>query len=593
MEYPRIGIRPVVDGRYGGIREGAEPRTLEMANAAKALIEELHYPDGTPVQVVMAPSTIGGGAESAACEAFFSSRNVVATLSVTSCWCYGTETMDLNPLTIKAVWGLNATERPGAVYLAAVMAAYAQRNMPAFAIYGRDVQDSTDHSLPEDVEERIQLFAKASVVIGWIRNRSYVNLGSVAMGIMGSYADADMLQKTFGMRTEWVDMTEILRRIVLEIYDPKEFERAKQWRETYCREGTDQNVGKTFSEQIRRSKVVPPEQDWDFVIKMTMVMRDILFGNPALAELGWPEEALGKNAAAGGFQGQRHWTDWLPSGDFSETMLATSFDWNGPRMPIPFATENDTLNAVSMMLGSLLSHTAPCFHDVRTYWSPEALSSLTEEPLDDKARNGFIHLINSGATALDGTGACRNQDGEPCMKPFWEMQEYDMEACLSAAEWLRTNYVSFKGGGFSCHYTTRAEMPVTMIRVNIVEGIGPVLQLAEGHTLCLPENLCAKIDRRTNPFWPSIWFAPRLTGKAAFRDVYSVMANWGCNHAVTVYGHIGSELVTLCAALRIPVNMHNIPDEKIFRPHCWSGFGTAEGEAADYAACRQYGPLYR
>ena len=593
MLYPKIGIRPTIDGRWGGVRESLEEQTMAMAENAKKLIEEnLRYPDGTPVQCVIADSTIGGGAEAAACADKFSTQNVVATLTVTRCWCYGSETFDMDPRTIKAVWGFNGTERPGAVYLAAVLAAHAQKGLPAFSIYGHDVQEASDTSVPADAAEKILRFARCAVAVGWMKNKSYVNLGGVAMGIAGSYCDASFFQKYLGIRPEWVDMTEIIRRITLEIYDHEEYDRALAWVKANCKEGFDCNAGKHLPEVITKSKVVPADKDWEFITKMTMVMRDILYGNPKLDELGWHEEALGKNAVAGGFQGQRNWTDWLPNADFSEAIMASTFDWNGPKRPTPFATENDTLNGVSMMLGTLVSGTAPCFHDVRTYWSPESCERVTGHKPEGVAAKGFIHLINSGATALDGSGAATNENGEHVMKPFWEMTDKDMSACLEATDWCRANYEYFRGGGFSSHFRCTAEMPVTMLRVNIAEGVGPVLQIAEGWTANLPDDVHTPIDLRTDRTWPTTWFVPRLTGTGAFKDVYSVMANWGANHGVTVYGHVGADLVTLASMLRIPVALHNVPEEKLYRPHAWAAFGTKDTEAADFAACKYYGPLY-
>ena len=592
--YPKIGIRPTIDGRWGGVRESLETQTMGMAKRAAALISEnLRYPDGTPVQCVIADSTIGGGAEAASCQDKFSRENVVATLTVTPCWCYGSETFDMDSKTIKAVWGFNGTERPGAVYLAAVLAAHTQKGLPAFAIYGHDVQDATDESIPADVQEKILRYARCAVAVGWMKNKAYVNMGAVSMGIMGSYCDAEMFQKYFGIRAEWCDLTEILRRVTLGIYDPEEYEKALSWIRANCKEGLDCNEGKNLPEIITKSKVVPADKDWEFIAKMSIIMRDMLYGNPKLAELGWHEEALGKNAIAGGFQGQRNWTDWLPNGDFTEAILASTFDWNGTKAPTPFATENDTLNGVAMMLGTLVTNTAPCFHDVRTYWSPEAYERVTGKKAQGKAANGFIHLINSGATALDCTGASKNENGEGCMKPFWEMTEQDVNACLQATDWCRANYEYFRGGGFSSHFKTQAEMPVTLLRVSIAEGVGPMLQIAEGYTATLPEAEHAVLDNRTDRTWPTTWFVPKLTGKGAFKDVYSVMANWSANHGVTVYGHVGADLITLASMLRIPVSMHNVEDEKIYRPHTWAAFGTDNLEAADFAACKHYGPLYR
>lgn len=594
MNYPKIGIRPVIDGRWGGVRESLEKQTMGMALSAKELIEStLCYPDSTPVKCVVSETTIGGGAEAGKCQEQFSKENVVATLTVTPCWCYGSETFDMDPKTIKAVWGFNGTERPGAVYLAAVMAAHAQKGLPAFSIYGHDVQDMDDTSVPEDVKEKILRFAKCAVAVGWMKNKSYVNVGGVAMGIAGSFCDANMFQKYLGIRSEWVDMTEIIRRITLEIYDKDEYNKAFEWVKENCKEGFDCNAGKNLPKIITKSKVVPADKDWEFIVKMTLIVRDILYGNKKLDEMGWHEEALGKNAIAGGFQGQRQWTDWLPNADFTEAIMASSFDWNGPKAPTPFATENDTLNGVAMILGSLVSNTAPCFHDVRTYWSPEACERVTGIKPEGVAEKGFIHLINSGATALDGCGASVDEKGSNCMKSYWKMTDTDIKACLDATDWCRANYEYFRGGGFSSHFRCRAEMPVTMLRVNIIDGIGPVLQLAEGYTVNLPDEIHNTIDVRTDRTWPTTWFAPKLTGKGAFKDVYSVMANWGANHGVTVYGHVGAELITLASMLRIPVNMHNVEESRIFRPHSWAAFGTDDLQAADFSACKNYGPLYK
>lgn len=594
MNYPKIGIRPTIDGRWGGVRESLEKQTMAMAHAASKLISEsLQYADGTPVQCVIADTTIGGGAEAAKCAEKFSAENVCGTLTVTPCWCYGSETMDMDPLTVKAVWGFNGTERPGAVYLAAVLAAYAQKGLPAFSIYGHDVQDADNENVPEDVQEKILRFARCAVSVGQMRNKAYVNFGSIAMGIAGSYCDAAFWQKYFGIRAEWVDMTEILRRIQLEIYDHDEYEKALAWVKQYCKEGIDINAGKKLPEIITKSKVIPPEKDWEFIVKQTLVVRDIMLGNAKVDEMGWHEEALGRNAIAGGFQGQRMWTDWLPNGDFMEAILNTTFDWNGKRQPIVFATENDTMNGAAMLLGSLVSNKAALFSDVRTYWSPEAVERVTGKKPTGIAANGFIHLINSGATALDGTGASKNEKGEGCMKEWWNMTDADIKACLAATDWNRANYEYFRGGGFSSHFKTEAEMPITMIRMNLVEGVGPTLQIAEGYTAVLDPEVHKIIDLRTDRTWPTTWFVPRLTGKGAFRDVYSVMANWGANHGASVYGHVGKDLITLASMLRIPVALHNVDDNDIYRPHSWAGFGTKELESADYRACETYGPLYK
>ncbi|MDR2559227.1 MAG: L-fucose isomerase [Oscillospiraceae bacterium] len=585
--YPKIGIRPVIDGRQFGVRESLEEQTMNMAKAAKTLIEsECFYADGTPAQCVITPFTIGGGAEAAKAEEFFAVKNVCATLSVTPCWCYGSETMDFNPLNIKAVWGFNGTERPGAVYLAAVMSAHAQRGLPAFAVYGRDVQDAGDTNIPRDVREKLLRFAQCSLAAGQMRNKAYVGIGGVSMGIAGSYTDADFMQKYLGIRPEWVDMTEVLRRIKLEIYDKDEYEKAYKWTRANCPEGTDFNTGVNEGNKGLMSK----DEQWEFCVKMTLIIRDIMLGNPKLAELGWLEEAKGRNAIFGGFQGQRQWTDWLPNCDFTESILSSTFDWNGKKQPVLLATENDSLNGVAMLFGNLLSGRASIFADVRTYWSPEAVERVTGIKPTGKASDGFIHLINSGAAAVDAAGVSTGG----IMKRWWEVTDSDIKAMLEATDWCQANLGYFRGGGFSSHFKTQSEMPVTLIRVNLVGGLGPALQIAEGFTVTLPDEIHNPLDVRTDKTWPTTWFVPNLLeNNSAFSDVYSVMANWGANHGSFTYGHIGADLITLASMLRIPVSMHNVAEkDRIFRPHSWSAFGTDCAQSADYKACKCYGSLY-
>lgn len=593
MTNPKIGIRPVIDGRWGGVREELEQQTMGMAKSAQQLIEDnLRYLDGSPAECVIFPGTIGGGAEAAQCEEYFASRGVCATLTVTPCWCYGSDTMDMNPLTLKAVWGFNGTERSGAVYLAAVLAAHAQKNLPAFSIYGHNVQDKDDAEIPADVREKILRFARSVLAVGQMHNKAYVNLGGVSMGIAGSFCDPAFFQKYLGVRAEWVDLTEILRRIALNIYDPDEYKTVLGWISANCREGYDCNADKQISDLIRRSKVVPEDQDWAFIAKQTIICKDIMLGNPKLATLGWQEEALGRNAILGGFQGQRMWTDWLPNGDFMEAIFNSSFDWNGKRQPLTMATENDCLNGVAMLLSTLLTNSASVFADVRTYWSPEAVERVCGKKPQGIAKDGFIHLINSGAAALDGTGLCKDGDGNGCIKPWWDVTNSDIQAMLAATDWERANYQYFRGGGFSSHFSTQSEMAVTLVRLNLVDGIGPVLQIAEGFTALLDEEIHHTIDMRTDRTWPTTWFVPRLTGEGAFKDVYSVMANWGANHGAFAYGHIGADLITLASMLRIPVSLHNVPPECVYRPHAWSAFGMSAQEA-DYRACAHYGALYQ
>ena len=582
---PKIGIRPTIDGRMHGVRESLEDQTMNMARAAAALISsKLTYLDGTPVECVIADTTIGGVAEAAACQAKFEKSGVGVSLTVTPCWCYGSETMDMDPSTPKAVWGFNGTERPGAVYLAAVLAAHAQKGLPAFGIYGRNVQDSDDTSIPADVEEKILRFARAGIAVATMKGKSYLSIGNVSMGIAGCVVDESFFQDYLGIRNEYVDMSEIARRIKEEIYDPEEYKRARAWVAENLRIGRDDN------DPALQHSTEEKEAEWDESVKMTLICKDLMNGNPELAKIGHGEEARGHNAIAAGFQGQRQWTDWRANGDFMETMLNTSFDWDGFRQPYVMATENDVLNGATMLFGALLTNTAQIFSDVRTYWSPEAVERVTGHKLTGEAAGGLIHLINSGSTCLDGSGE-QTVDGKPGIKPFWDITEAEAEACVKATEFCPADLGYFRGGGYSTDFLTRGGMPVTMARLNLVKGQGPILQIAEGWTAEIPEKVHEVLDDRTNRTWPTTWFAPRLTGEGNFTDVYSVMAAWGANHGAISYGHIGADLISLAAMLRIPVSMHNVATDKIFRPAAWTHFGQ-DKEGADFRACVNFGPLY-
>jgi L-fucose isomerase len=559
---------------------------MALARAvADFLTQNLRHANGLPVECVIADRCIGGAAEAAQAAEKFAREGVGLTITVTPCWCYGAETMDMDPLTPKAVWGFNGTERPGAVYLAAVMAAHNQKGLPAFGIYGRDVQDAGDTTIPEDVQEKLLRFARAALAVATMRGKSYLAIGGVSMGIAGSIVDHDFFEKYLGMRVETVDMTEFVRRLERQIYDPEEFEQALQWVKANCKEGPDPNPPE------RQRSHAQKDQDWETVVKMALITHDLMIGNPKLAELGWPEEALGHNAIAAGFQGQRQWTDYFPNGDFLEAILNSSFDWTGIREPFIVATENDALNAVCMLFGHLLTGTAQVFADVRTYWSPAAIQRVTGYEPKGKLEGGGLHLINSGSAALDGTGQ-QIKDGKPAMKPYWEITSEEVAKCLDATTWYPALTEYFRGGGFSSGFRTRGGMPVTIFRLNLIHELGPTLQIAEGWTVDLPEDVAKTLEARTNPTWPSTWFVPRLTGRGTFRDVYSVMNSWGANHCVISYGHIGAELITLASILRIPVYMHNVPEKQIFRPAAWTAFGTQDLEGADFRACVTFGPLY-
>jgi len=583
---PKLGIRPIIDGRQKGVREFLEDQTMALARSvADFLSKTLRHSNGASIECVIADQCIGGVAEAAQTADKFAQEGVGVSISVTPCWCYGSETMDLDPLIPKAVWGFNGTERPGAVYLAAVLAAHNQKGLPAFSIYGHDVQDSADTRIPTDVQEKLLKFARAGLAVAEMRAKSYLSLGGVSMGIVGSIVDQSFFESYLGMRVEVVDMSEFVRRFEEGIFDPVEYQRALQWTKARCKEGREYNPPER--QRTRPQK----DHDWETVVKMTLIARDLMIGNPRLAELGFGEEALGHNAIASGFQGQRQWTDHFPNGDFMEAILNSSFDWNGLREPFIFATENDSLNGATMLFGHLLTNTAQIFADVRTYWSPAAVKRVTGYQLSGLAENGLIHLINSGAATLDATG-WQERDGKPVMKPYWEITPNEVTKCLGATTWYPANTGYFRGGGFSSGFLTRGGMPITMSRINLIKGLGPVLQLAEGYTVELPPKVHETLNERTDPTWPTHWFAPRLTGSGPFRDVYSVMANWGANHGAASYGHIGAELISLASLLRIPVSMHNVPEELIFRPSAWSAFGAIDLQGADYRACANFGPIY-
>ncbi|WP_409449862.1 L-fucose isomerase [Atlantibacter sp.] len=584
---PKIGIRPVIDGRRMGVRESLEQQTMEMAKAtAQLLTEQLRHPCGATVECVIADTCIAGMAESAACEQKFSTQNVGLTITVTPCWCYGSETIDMDPMRPKAIWGFNGTERPGAVYLAAALAAHNQKGLPAFSIYGQDVQDAGDTTIPADVEEKLLRFARAGLAVATLKGKSYLSLGGVSMGIAGSIVDHDFFESYLGMKVQAVDMTELRRRIDQKIYDEQELELAVSWADSHFRFGEDKNAPQ-YRRDEQANRAILRES-----LLMAICIRDMMQGNPKLAEMGRVEESLGYNAIAAGFQGQRHWTDQYPNGDTAEALLNSSFDWNGVRQPYVVATENDSLNGVSMLFGHLLTGTAQVFADVRTYWSADAVERVTGHKLTGHAAQGIIHLINSGSAALDGT--CRQQDenGKPTMKPHWQISQQEADACLAATQWCTAVHEYFRGGGFSSRFLTVGGVPFTLSRINLVKGLGPVLQIAEGWSVELPEAVHETLDKRTDSSWPTTWFAPRVTGQGPFRDVYSVMANWGANHGVLTVGHVGADLITLAAMLRIPVCMHNVEDEAIYRPTAWAAHGM-DSEGQDYRACQNYGPLYK
>ena len=590
-DYPVIGIRPCIDGRRGplDVRGSLEEQTMGMANAAAKLISEnLKYTNGEPVKVVIADTTIGRVAEAAAAAAKFKKEGVDITLSVTPCWCYGSETMDMDPMTIKGVWGFNATERPGAVYLASVLATHAQKGLPAFGIYGHDVQDADDTTIPEDVKEKILRFARAAVAAASMRGKSYLQIGSICMGIGGSSISPEFIEEYLGMRVESVDEVEIIRRMTENIYDEAEYQKALAWTKAKCKEGFDKNP-----EFVRKSRE-QKDKDWEFVVKMMVIIKDLMNGNPNLPK-GCEEEMVGHNAIAAGFQGQRQWTDFYPNCDFGEALCNTSFDWNGAREPYILATENDVLNSISMLFMKLLTNRAQMFADVRTFWSESAVKRVTGYDIEGKAKEagGFIHLINSGACCLDACGEVKDENGNPVMKPWYDVTEEDIEKMLAATEWAPADNGYFRGGGYSSRFLTRAEMPCTMIRINLVKGLGPTIQIAEGYTVNLPDEVSDTLWKRTDYTWPCTWFAPICTGDGPFKSAYDLMNAWGANHGAISYGHIGADLITLCSMLRIPVGLHNVPEEKIFRPACWNAFGTKDLEGADYRACAAYGPMYK
>lgn len=590
--YPVIGIRPTIDGRRGAlkVRESLEEQTMNMAkSAAKLFTDNLKYSNGEPVKVVIADATIGRVAEAAACAEKFRREGVDITLTVTPCWCYGSETMDMDPLTIKGVWGFNGTEKPGAVYLAAVLAGHAQKGLPAFGIYGHEVMDADEKEIPIDVQEKLLRFGRCAIAAASMRGKSYLQIGSLCMGIAGSQIDSHFIEDYFGMRVESVDEVEIIRRMEKGIYDKKEYEKALKWAKENCIIGFDKNP-----DFIRKSDE-EKKKEFEFAVLTALIIKDLMNGNNNLPE-GAEEEMVGHNAIAAGFQGQRQWTDFYPNGDFAESILNSSFDWNGTREPYILATENDVLNGFGMLFMKLLTNRPQIFADVRTCWSSKSVKRVTEYDLEGKAKesDGIIHLINSGAACVDANCRALDSDGKPTIKEWYNVTEEDKKAIMQNVEWCPADNGYFRGGGYSSRFETKAEVPCTMIRLNLVKGLGPVLQIAEGWTVDLPEKVSDTLWKRTDYTWPCTWFAPRCDGKegSAFKDAYSVMNNWGANHGAISYGHIGADLITLCSMLRIPVCMHNVDKADIFRPACWNAFGM-DAEGADYRACSNYGPLFK
>ncbi|MBQ9985739.1 MAG: L-fucose isomerase, partial [Oscillospiraceae bacterium] len=432
-QYPVIGIRPTIDGRRGPlkVRESLEVQTMNMAkSAAELFTKNLRYSNGEPVKVVIADTTIGRVAEAAACADKFRREGVDITLTVTPCWCYGAETMDMDPNTIKAVWGFNGTERPGAVYLASVLATHSQKGLPAFGIYGSEVKDCDDTEIPSDVEEKLLRFGRAAVAVATMRGKSYLQIGSICMGIGGSIINTDFIEDYLGMRVESVDEVEVIRRMTEGIYDKAEYEKALAWAKKNCIEGFDKNP-----EDMQRSRA-EKDADWEFVVKMMIIIKDLMNGNPNLPE-GCEEERVGHNAIAAGFQGQRQWTDFYPNCDFPEAMLNTSFDWNGAREPYILATENDVLNGLGMLFMKLLTNRPQMFADVRTYWSAESVKRCTGYDIEGVAKEsgGFIHLINSGACCLDANGEARDENGNAVMKQWFDVTEADQKAIMENTTW--------------------------------------------------------------------------------------------------------------------------------------------------------------
>jgi len=584
---PVIGIRAVIDPRRK-VYNRTYGQTQDMASSvADYLSDHVKYPNSLPLKCVVYQKCVSNIVEAQECSDYFKHLNVGAVITVATGWCYPLETMLLDAGIPHAVWGFNGTERPGAVFLAALTAACNLKGLPMFKIYGKEVREKDDKRIPEDVGRKLLSFTRAALAASLMKGKSYLSLGTVSMGISGCISDELFFQQYLGMRISYVDMSEIQRRMNKGIYDPEELSKAIEWFSNNCKEGVDYN-----DPSLMHTKEQKAEDARDS-IKLAIIVKDMMKGNQKLQDMGYEEEAAGYGAVAGGFQGQRAWTDQNANGDFMEAILNSTFDWNGRREPIVIATENDSSNAVSMLFGYLLTHTPQIFCDVRTYWSPETVKRITGEELEGRAKGGMIHLLNSGAAALEGSG-CLTKDGKPVIKPYWEMTEDDIKSCLQSTRWSPAMLDQFLAGGFSSTYSTKGEMPVTITRLNMVYGIGPVLQIAEGYTYEASPNIHMNLLGRTDPTWPSTWFVPNtIPGDAAYNDVYSVMESWGANHCSMSYGHIGSELITLASMLRIPVTMHNVETNNLFRPALWKAYGTKELEAADRYACAALGPLYK
>lgn len=575
----KIGIRMLVDNRPA-LRAQQQQALFKLAEQVRLLLEgQVRYGDGVPAQCVIAPQPVGCVRDAAAVSELFRAERVGAVINIARAWAYPAEVMEYDTQLPQAVWGFSGSNYPGTVFMGAAVATAAQRGCPLFKIYGRDIQAGQDLRVPEDVADKLVRFAQCALALATLRGKTYLAVGSMCMGIGASAVDHAFFQCYLGMRTQMVDTAEILRRMEQKIYDPQEYARARRWAKENCREMQDPNP-------CALQQPAPQKQvAWDDSVKLALILRDLMQGNPALARQGHPEEAQGCLALAASFQGQRHWTDWQVSSDFAEAVLNSSFDWDGPRRPVTVATENDALQAAAMLMGTLLTGTAQIFCDMRAYWSPQAVQAHfgTVPPTAEK---GFLYLTNSGPAPLDGTLAAG------ATKPFWAMTAEDMEGCIQHTQWGADKRAVFAGGGFSTSYQAAGGVPMTMVGLSLVKGLGPVLQIIEGETIALQPDLADALTQCTDPTWMRLFFVPRLTQAGVCSSVYNIVESWASNHCTLCGGHRAKAFTTLASMLRIPVCLHNLPPRQLFRPAVWGLYGEPGSTEADFRACQNYGPLY-
>ncbi len=589
---PTLAITPVADGRVSAYEDNTE-RTWMMVDKVRQLIENnVALPDGTPVRVVVPPEIVYGARTGALAQAHYTREGVSANIWVSRSWAYSDELMSAcqgigSSEWQQAAYGLNQTDRPGAVWLKAFTAAMDEKKRPIFCVYSPDLEDE-NQALSPFVAERLLRFARCAMALAEMRGKNYLGIGGVSMGIIGSDVRRNLMLDYLGMGTAAYDMVGIRGRIDKGFYDHEELERAVTFFKRHLK--IQMGSGK---------RPLPKDALLRETLRMTMIVRDLMVGNERLADSSVAkahgftanvEHAQGYNAIAAGTQGQRQWTDLYPNFDVAESVLCSSFDWNGYRGPMFVATENDSKNAIGMLVAGLITGLPQLFADIRTNWTPASIRKVTGKNVDRLCPNGIIDKRNSGAGALDYAIDLYKVAGVSKKKPVQELtavirndrviQKKIMDAALRATIYMGAELTYFPGDGLSSHFRTPGNLPMTAYRYNTI-GDRLTCSVVEGDTVELPATVADHISNATNRTWPESYWAPRNMSS------FEYMSRIGPNHDANSFGYIGADLITLNAMLRIPVDMHNIDKRDIFRPTLWDRCG-----ADDFRACTLLGPLY-